>query len=121
VLLLSISAIPALAQGVSDEAVVRVIPDEAEVGRQHIILITGLEENEAVSVRIVSVENGNTVYESQQTADNRGILEVVILTATDDIPGAYTVEVVNANGAVIGTAELTIHAETIFNPELTIS
>jgi|GEM_PF-3099595 len=128
-ILLMTFSIPALAdngalddfqQDESDAAIVRVIPDEASVGSDHVILITGLLEDEQVEVRIIFEETDTIVYRTTETANDRGIVEVDIFTEGDDIPGEYRIEVVNGSDDVIGTASLTILEAEVFEPEVTV-
>lgn len=108
-------------QDESDSAAVRVIPNEGDIGDSHVILVTGLEDGETVTVRIVFDDTEAVVYSNEQTANNRGTVEIDIFTETGDAPGEYTVEVVNGSGDVIGTATLTVLApleeEILFTAE----
>lgn len=116
-----ISQPPLMAQTESDSATVRVIPSEDSPGGQHLILITGLEANEEVSVRIIFEENGAEVYDNEATASQRGSLEIEIFTESDDEPGDYRVEVFNASGTLIGDDSFTITEPEEYSPIINIS
>lgn len=118
---LEIDQLPQLEQAVSDSATVRVIPNEAPLGGQHTILVTGLEANEAVTVRIILEATGSTVYTTDELASSRGIVEVEIFTEADDVAGIYLVEVVNADDVVIGTDTFTALEVELFEAEITLS
>lgn len=111
---------PDIQQDESDEATVRVIPNEAEVGSNHTILITGLSANQSVTVRIVFDGNSSSVYETNQVADSRGIVEISIFTEASDSAGDYTVEVLNSSDVVIGSATLLLLEATSFNTEINV-
>ncbi|MGJ3238729.1 MAG: hypothetical protein ACFE0Q_08490 [Anaerolineae bacterium] len=112
---------PTIEQVESDSAIVRVIPSEAVVGSEHVILVTGLQANEPITVRIINEANSNTVYQTQQNANERGVVEVEIFTETDDELGTYRVEAVNASDRVIGSNTLTILEAEVFNRNVSIS
>lgn len=112
---------PFMAQTESDSATVRVIPGEDSPGSQHLILITGLEANEEVSVRIIFEDNGAVVYDNEATASQRGSVEIEIFTESDDEPGDYRVEVLNASGTIIGDDSFTITEPEEYNPIINIS
>ncbi|MEO1289349.1 MAG: hypothetical protein AAFV93_16425, partial [Chloroflexota bacterium] len=112
---------PTIAQEQSDSATVRVIPNEARVGSQHIILVTGLNASESISIRITQVTNDVVVYTTTGVADDRGILEVEIFTEVDDTAGTYLVEVFNASETVIGSAELEILEAEVYTPEIMVT
>ncbi|GAB5494084.1 MAG: hypothetical protein Phog2KO_42990 [Phototrophicaceae bacterium] len=116
----ALDAIPAVQQDESDSAAVRIIPNEAEVGNNHTILVTGLSANEPVTVRIIFDDDEREVYETDQVADSRGVVEVSIFTETSDTAGDYTVEVSNASDAVIGSASLLLLEAGQFNTEISI-
>ncbi len=112
---------PQVEQAVSDDATVRVIPNEAQLGGQHVILITGLNANEAVSIRVILEATGATVYTTEEIANARGIVELEIFTEADDAAGVYRVEAVNSDSTVIGSDTFTALEITIFEPEITIT
>lgn len=117
----ALDTIPTVQQDESDSAAVRVIPNEAEVGNDHTILVTGLSANEAVTVRILFDDNDNQeVYETDEVADSRGVVEVNIFTEISDTAGDYSVEVYNASNEVIGSASLTLLDATQFNAEISV-
>lgn len=113
--------LPRIQQDESDSAIVRVIPDEASVGSDHVILITGLENNEQIDVHIIFDATDVVVYQARENANERGIVEINIFTETGDEPGEYRIEVLNNSGDVIGTTELTVLEADIFEPEISIA
>lgn len=114
-------SIPDIQQDESDSAAVRVIPNEAEVGSNHTILVTGLSANEEVTVRIVFDEDDNRVYQTRELADSRGIVEVSIFTEISDTAGDYTIEVLNNSDDVIGSASLTLLEASTFNADISVA
>lgn len=116
-----ISRPPIMEQDESDSATVRVIPGEAVPGSQHVVLVTGLESNEEVSIRIIYENNNDVVYDALETASERGIIELDIFTETDDTPGSYRVEIVNGSGLVIGSDSLTIDEPEEYNAVVAIT
>ena len=92
--------------GESDDASVRVIPDEGLAGTTHTILISGLNDGEEIAVSILY--DGEEVYSTGRTADSRGRVEVEIFTELTDPVGDYSIEVLNANGVLIGSDSFTV-------------
>lgn len=107
--------------GQSDSAGVRVIPQEAVAGSSYLIIVSGLQPREAVSVRITNDESGAQAYRSEQIASDTGVVQIDLFSTSDDVPGDYTVEVLNGNGAVIGSAELTILEPTGRNGTINVT
>ena len=87
-------------------ASLRIIPDEAVVGRTHFISITNLNRGEEIVVRIFY--DGEEIYKTEQSADNRGRVEVEIFTEADDSPGEYIVDVRNVLGRVLAQSSFTV-------------
>lgn len=92
----------------SASADVRVIPRDGIQGSNHTILVSGLQESENITIRILSDESGEAVFSTDEVADDNGRVELSIFSTEDDAPGVYIIEVLNRNEDVIGSAELTI-------------
>lgn len=107
-------------QDESDSANLRIIPNEASVGSDHVILVSDLNAGEEVTIRIIYDETGNEVYETSQLADSRGRLEVNIFTEASDPSGDYTVEVLNASDDVIASETLLVLDATMFDTQLSV-
>jgi hypothetical protein len=94
----------------SDEATIRIIPDEGQVGESFTVLVTDLNANEEVSIRIIFVETNAEVYETTRTADDRGRVELNIFTESSDPAGEYRVELLNESDNVIAETSLVLEA-----------
>lgn len=105
--------------GESDDASVRVIPDEGLAGTTHTILISGLNDGEEIAVSILY--DGEEVYSTGRTADSRGRVEVEIFTELTDPVGDYSIEVLNANGVLIGSDSFTVIEPSGLNATLEIN
>ncbi|MCA9913523.1 MAG: hypothetical protein KC496_09250, partial [Anaerolineae bacterium] len=92
----------------STSADVRVIPRDGVQGSNHTVLVSGLQANEDIIIHIISEESGEVVFSTDESADDNGRVELSIFSTVDDAPGVYTIEVLNRNEDVIGSAELTI-------------
>ncbi len=116
-----ISQPPVMDQSESENATVRIIPDEAAVGEQHTILVTGLAAGEDATIRIIFEDDNSVVYEAPSTASGRGIIELEIFTEESDSPGTYRIEVINNSGVVIATDTLIVTAPEEFSNLITVS
>lgn len=105
----------------SDNADLRVIPDDGVVGETFTILISDLNANEEVTIRIIFVETDTEVYTTSRTADSRGRVELEIFTESSDSAGTYRVEVLNEDDEVIGETELTLESMAGREGLLTVS
>lgn len=105
----------------STSADVRVIPRDGVQGSNHIILVSGLQEGEDIAIRITNEESGEVVFRTEEAADENGRVELSIFSTEDDTPGGYTIEVLNRNEEVIGSATLTIEEQEGLTGTVSIS
>ena len=83
-----------------------ITPAAAPLGSAHLITVRNLEAGEIVTFDVVFA--GQSVFQSQKTADAEGRAEIELVTSDTDQPGDYTITVLRAAGnqpAVVLTAQ----------------
>jgi hypothetical protein len=104
-LLLSLSTLSLVAQAAP---AISITPKSGEVALALITIeVTGLEANTTYSVEFVFVEE--VVFSSEETSDEDGRISYLAGSTEDDLPGAYTVQVLR-DGAVIVSGEFELTA-----------
>jgi 5-hydroxyisourate hydrolase-like protein (transthyretin family) len=90
---------------VFDEVTVTVVPGSAERGSSHTVRVEGLAPGEQVTLDVQYA--GETVYETERSADPTGTIQLVLESTADDDAGTYTVRVLR-DGEAIATAEFVV-------------
>lgn len=82
--------------GVIPDASVSIAPQAAVIGSSHLITVSNLLANETVAIDVVF--RGASVYKTEKTADENGMVALELVTGEEDQPGDYTVNVLRASG-----------------------
>ena len=99
------SAAPEEADSPTPDAVASIEPQAALIGASHLVTVQHLGANETVTIDVVFA--GTSVYSTEKTADENGLVTLELLTGEGDQPGDYRVNILRASGnqpAVILTA-----------------
>jgi len=102
---------------------ITVLPNDAPIGNTHNILVSGLEADEAVMVRITFNETNEVKYNRRWVADASGRLQIEIFTQEDsDLPGMYTVSILEmGSDEAIASASLNLQEFVGRDGVLTVS
>ena len=92
---------------VFDEVTMTVVPGSAARGSTHTVRVEGLAPNETVTLDVQF--GGETVYETERSADPTGTIQIVLESSADDDAGTYTVRVLRGEDEdVTATAEFIV-------------
>jgi 5-hydroxyisourate hydrolase-like protein (transthyretin family) len=92
-------------EAVFDEVTVTVVPESAARGSAHTVRVEGLVPNEQVTLDVQF--DGETVFETERTADPTGTIELMLESTPDDEFGTYTVRVLR-DAEAIATADFDV-------------
>ena len=77
-------------------ATASVEPQSAVIGSSHLVTVRDLDANETVTIDVAFA--GASVYTTEKTADENGLLTLELVTGEGDQPGDYSVNVLRASG-----------------------
>ena len=86
----------AATDGALDIASASIEPQAALIGSDHLITVQGLVANETVTFDVTF--EGASVYSTQKTADEHGMILLELVTTAGDKAGDYTVSVIRESG-----------------------
>lgn len=98
-------AAPAEEDAPAPEATVSIEPQSAPIGSSHLVTVRSLAASEIVGIDVVFA--GASVYSTEKTADDNGVVRLELVTSDSDPPGDYIINIRRASGnqpAVILTA-----------------
>ncbi len=101
----SSSTAPAEEEAPAPDAIASIEPQSAVIGASHLITVRQLGANETVTINVVFA--GATVYTTEKTADENGLVTLELVTGEGDQPGDYSVNILRENGnqpAIVLTA-----------------
>jgi len=78
------------------DAVASIEPQAAVIGASHLVTVRQLGANEKVTIDVVFA--GASVYTTEKTADENGLVTLELVTGEGDQPGDYRVNIVRASG-----------------------
>lgn len=90
------SADPSETEAPAPDAVASIEPQSALIGSSHLVTVRQLGANETVTIDVVFA--GASVYTTEKTADELGIVTLELLTGEGDQPGDYRVNILRARG-----------------------
>lgn len=90
---------------------VTVEPASGAAGTNHTITVTGLAAGSDVSFDVQY--GGSSVYQTARTAAADGSASLILVTEATDPAGVYTVVVSDSSGAVLGSVDFTLEAQTV--------
>ncbi|MCY4018259.1 MAG: hypothetical protein OXG39_02505 [Chloroflexi bacterium] len=99
----------ALSAPAQDAPTVTVTPDSGPVESALLmILIEGLQPNAAYSIEFLF--DGEVVFSSEETSDDQGVITFPVGSTEGDLPGSYTVQVVQ-DGEALASADFELTAK----------
>ncbi|MCY4061798.1 MAG: hypothetical protein OXG53_05480 [Chloroflexi bacterium] len=78
------------------DAVASIEPQAAVIGSSHLVTVRQLGANEKVAIDVVFA--GASVYTTEKTADENGLVTLELVTGEGDQPGDYRVSILRASG-----------------------
>ncbi len=102
------------AEPIVSEAVAKIEPQAAPLGSSHRISVSNLAAGETVAFDVVFA--GETVYQSEKTADAQGRATLELITSDADAPGDYEISVLRDAGNQPSVILRATEAATIARP-----
>ncbi|MCY3917898.1 MAG: hypothetical protein OXG49_17995 [Chloroflexi bacterium] len=92
----SVDTAPTEEEAPAPDAVASVEPQSAVIGSSHLVTVRQLGANETVTIDVVFA--GASVYTTEKTADELGIVTLELVTGEGDQAGDYRVNILRARG-----------------------
>jgi hypothetical protein len=96
------------------ELEISIDPESGDIGTDHVITVTGLEAEEAVSVQVEY--DGEVVYETEGTANDDGEYRLDLSTEEGDPAGDYTITVTGENSGEVSASFEAVGEEEVEEP-----